>query len=96
MTIFSAITAGIFISIGLVFYITVTTNTVNISYDIAKLVGSVCFSMELILILCSRADLFISTVSTIIPKATNKITYKKMRFLAEVTMTNQQTTLVHS
>lgn len=78
MTIFSAIIAGVFISIGFVFYITVTADTVNISYGIAKLIGGVCFSMGLMLVLCSGADLFTSTVLTIIPKATNKITYKQM------------------
>ncbi|QIQ22474.1 formate transporter FocA [Zophobihabitans entericus] len=77
-TIFSAITAGIFISIAFVFYITVTTGTGGVAWGLAKLVGGICFSMGLMLVVCCGADLFTSTVLTIVPKATKKITWFKM------------------
>lgn len=77
-TIFSAITAGVFISIAFVFYITVTTGTSSVPYGLAKLVGGICFSMGLMLVVCCGADLFTSTILTIVPKATKKISWYQM------------------
>ncbi|WP_392565584.1 formate transporter FocA [Utexia brackfieldae] len=78
ITIFSAITAGIFISIAFLFYITVTTGTESVPFGLAKLVGGICFSMGLMLVVCCGADLFTSTILTIIPKMTQKISWFQM------------------
>lgn len=80
LTFFSAITAGVFIAIAFVFYITATTGTAEVAYGFAKLIGGVCFSLGLILVFCCGADLFTSTILTIVPKATNKITCRQMLF----------------
>ncbi len=48
-TFYLAITAGMFISIAFVFYITATTGTATIPFGIAKLIGGTCFSLGLIL-----------------------------------------------
>lgn len=61
-TFYLAITAGVFISIAFVFYITATTGTAAMPYGIAKLIGGVCFSLGLILCIICGADLFTSTV----------------------------------
>ncbi|MEK9495358.1 formate transporter FocA [Photorhabdus sp. P32] len=78
ITYLSAITAGVFISIAFVFYITATTGTASVSYGLAKLVGGICFSLGLMLVVVCGADLFTSTVLTIISKATGRITWHQM------------------
>ncbi|WP_036774210.1 formate transporter FocA [Photorhabdus australis] len=77
-TYISAITAGFFISIAFVFYITATTGTESVPYGLAKLVGGICFSLGLMLVVVCGADLFTSTVLTIISKATGRITWRQM------------------
>ena len=71
----SAIIAGLFISIAFAFYITVTTGTAAVPYGLAKLVGGICFSLGLILVVVCGVDLFTSTILTLIPKATGKISW---------------------
>ncbi|WP_350306918.1 formate transporter FocA [Photorhabdus viridis] len=78
ITYISAITAGFFISIAFVFYITATTGTESVPYGLAKLVGGICFSLGLMLVVVCGADLFTSTVLTIISKATGRITWHQM------------------
>ncbi|WP_267333527.1 MULTISPECIES: formate transporter FocA [unclassified Gilliamella] len=77
-TLLSAIIAGVFISIAFVFYITVTTGTASVAFGLAKLVGGICFSLGLMLVVCCGADLFTSTVLTILPKMTHKVSWLKM------------------
>lgn len=77
-TLFSALIAGVFISIAFVFYITVTTGTAEVAYGLAKFVGGICFSLGLILVVCCGADLFTSTILTILPKMTHKVSWLKM------------------
>ncbi|WP_218056104.1 formate transporter FocA [Gilliamella sp. wkB108] len=77
-TILSAIIAGVFISIAFVFYITVTTGTATVAFGLAKLVGGICFSLGLMLVVCCGSDLFTSTVLTILPKMTHKAGWLKM------------------
>lgn len=77
-TIVSAILAGVFISIAFVFYITATTGTSTVVFGLAKLVGGICFSLGLMLVVCCGTDLFTSTILTILPKMTHKISWIKM------------------
>ena len=77
-TILSAMLAGVYISIAFVFYITVTTGTATVAFGLAKLVGGICFSLGLMLVVCCGSDLFTSTVLTILPKMTHKIGWTKM------------------
>ena len=65
-TFYLAITAGVFISIAFVFYITATTGTAAMPYGIAKLIGGICFSLGLILCVICGADLFTSTVLIVV------------------------------
>ncbi|MDC9621703.1 formate transporter FocA [Xenorhabdus sp. XENO-7] len=78
VTYLSAIMAGVFISIAFVFYITATTGTSSIPYGLAKLTGGIGFSLGLMLVVIFGADLFTSTVLTIVSKATGRITWSQM------------------
>ncbi|KAB8313206.1 formate transporter FocA [Erwinia endophytica] len=77
-TFFLAITAGVFISIAFVFYITATTGTETIPYGLAKLVGGICFSLGLMLVVVCGADLFTSTVLTMVAKASGRISWGQL------------------
>ena len=77
-TFYLAITAGVFISIAFVFYITATTGTAAMPYGIAKLIGGICFSLGLILCIICGADLFTSTVLIVVAKASGRITWGQL------------------
>ncbi len=72
-TFFLAITAGVFISIAFVFYITATTGTAGMPFGIAKLIGGICFSLGLILCVICGADLFTSTVLIVVAKPAEEL-----------------------
>ncbi|CAM7679081.1 MULTISPECIES: formate transporter FocA [Atlantibacter] len=77
-TFYLAITAGVFISIAFVFYITATTGTAAMPFGIAKLIGGLCFSLGLILCVICGADLFTSTVLIVVAKASGRITWGQL------------------
>ncbi|WP_410013858.1 formate transporter FocA [Sodalis sp. C49] len=77
MTFFLAMTAGMFISIAFAFYITVTAGP-GPAGGLTKLVGGLCFSLGLILVVVCGADLFTSTVLTVVAKASGKITWRQL------------------
>ncbi|MDU6412765.1 MAG: formate/nitrite transporter family protein, partial [Yersiniaceae bacterium] len=77
-TFYLAITAGVFISIAFVFYITATTGTAAVPYGFAKLIGGLCFSLGLILVVVGGADLFTSTVLIVVAKASKRITWGQL------------------
>ncbi|QRG80317.1 formate transporter FocA [Citrobacter sp. R56] len=74
---FLAITAGVFISIAFVFYITVTTGA-EPATALTKLVGGLCFSLGLIFVVVCGADLFTSTVMTVMAKASGLISWRQL------------------
>jgi len=73
-----AITAGMFISLAFVFYITVTTGTQDMPWGISKLIGGLAFSMGLLLVVVVGGELFTSSTLTLIAKASNRITTARM------------------
>jgi len=77
-TFYLAITAGVFISIAFVFYITATTGTAGVPFGLAKLVGGICFSLGLMLVVVSGADLFTSTVLIVIAKVSGRISWPQL------------------
>jgi formate transporter len=77
-TFFLAINAGVFISIAFVFYITATTGTAAMPYGIAKLIGGICFSLGLMLVVVCGADLFTSTVLIVVAKASGRISWPQL------------------
>ncbi len=77
-TFYLAITAGVFISIAFVFYITATTGTAAMPFGMTKLIGGICFSLGLILCVICGADLFTSTVLIVVAKASGRITWGQL------------------
>ncbi|STD43488.1 Formate channel 1 [Edwardsiella tarda] len=77
-TFYLAITAGVFISIAFTFYITVTTGTAAVPFGLAKLVGGICFSLGLMLVVVCGADLFTSTVLIVVAKASGRVTWRQL------------------
>lgn len=73
-----AITAGAFIAIAFIFYITVTTGSSGMSWGMSKLVGGLCFSLGLILCVLLGAELFTSTTLTLVAKAANRISWAQL------------------
>lgn len=73
-----AMTAGIFIGLAFVFYITVTTDSSAIPWGVSKLLGGLAFSMGLLLVVVVGGELFTSSTLTLIARASNKITTVQM------------------
>lgn len=75
----SAISAGVFISIGFVCYVLVITSTSGEAASGAlKFLGGATFSLGLMLVVVCGADLFTSTVLTILPKLTGQTSWYLM------------------
>ncbi|CAK9884577.1 MAG: putative formate transporter 1 [Candidatus Erwinia impunctatus] len=77
-TFFLAVTAGVFISIAFVFYITATIGSATMPWGMTKLVGGICFSLGLILVVVCGADLFTSTVLIVVAKASGRISWRQL------------------
>jgi len=70
-----SLTGGAFIGVGFIFFTTTQMDAGAVDwYGITKLVGGLAFSVGLILVVLTGADLFTSTTMTVIPLARNKIT----------------------
>ena len=67
-----AITAGLFIGLGFVFYTTVTTGVGDMAWGVSKLIGGLCFSLGLMLLVTCGGELFTSTVLTTVAWASRK------------------------
>ncbi|PSJ37467.1 formate transporter FocA [Zobellella taiwanensis] len=68
-----AITAGGFISIAFVFYITVTTGAGGLPWGMARFIGGLAFSLGLILVVICGGELFTSSVLTTVARASRRI-----------------------
>lgn len=73
-----AITAGMFIGLAFVFYITVTTGAIDMSWGVNKFLGGLAFSMGLLLVVVVGGELFTSSTLTLIAKASRRITIWQM------------------
>nr|WP_086937451.1 formate transporter FocA [Thaumasiovibrio occultus] len=78
MTIGLAMTAGVFIALAFVFYITVTTGNSTMGWGVNRLLGGLAFSMGLILVVLCGGELFTSSVLTSIARANREISTGKM------------------
>ena len=78
MTIALAITAGLFIGLAFVFYITVTTGGGAMSWGLNRLLGGLAFSLGLILVVICGGELFTSTVLSSIARANRHISTGRM------------------
>nr|WP_272212098.1 formate transporter FocA [Marinicella sp. W31]MDC2877998.1 formate transporter FocA [Marinicella sp. W31] len=71
----SAMMAGAFIGIAFIFYTVVTTGNGDMGWGANKFIGGLAFSLGLVLVVLTGADLFTSTVLTILGKVTGQITW---------------------
>ncbi len=78
MTIGLAVTAGVFIGLAFVFYITVTTGNSDIGWGLNRLIGGIAFSLGLILVVLCGGELFTSSILTSITCANKDITFLSM------------------
>ncbi|QYK06743.1 formate transporter FocA [Shewanella zhangzhouensis] len=62
-----AVYAGIFIGLGFVFYLTVTTGSAGAPWGMVRLAGALAFSLGLMLVVLLGMELFTGTVLTAIP-----------------------------
>ncbi|UXI02819.1 formate transporter FocA [Photobacterium sp. TY1-4] len=77
-TVALAVTAGVFIGLAFVFYLTVTTGGSNLSWGLNRLLGGVAFSLGLILVVICGGELFTSTVLSAIACANRQISPRQM------------------
>lgn len=77
-TLVLAITAGVFIGLAFVFYIAVTAGGSALPYGLNKLIGGLCFSLGLMLVVILGGELFTSTVLTITARASKRISTKAL------------------
>ena len=73
-----AISAGAFIAIAFVFYITVTTGAHGAPTGIIKLTGGIAFSLGLILVVLCGGELFTSTVLSTVAWAQGRFSTSKL------------------
>ncbi|WP_354622849.1 formate transporter FocA [Psychromonas sp. MME2] len=73
-----AVTAGMFIGLAFVFYVTVTTGTESLPWGIRNLIGGLAFSLGLLLVVVVGGELFTSSTLTLIAKASHRITTAQM------------------
>ncbi|USD36200.1 MULTISPECIES: formate transporter FocA [Ferrimonas] len=73
-----AVMAGLYIGIAFTFYITVVTGSSGMPWGLSRLLGGLVFSLGLILVVVCGAELFTSTVLTIIPWANGQISGRRL------------------
>ncbi len=79
-TLLLAITAGMFIGLAFIFYVVATAGGSTLPYGLNKLIGGICFSMGLMLVVVVGGELFTSTVLTIVARASARVsTFALMR-----------------
>lgn len=70
-----AVLGGAWIALGFVFYITTQTGASTMPWGISRTIGGVAFSVGLLLVIVTGAELFTSSTMTIIAKAAGRITW---------------------
>ncbi|CAH0989946.1 putative formate transporter 1 [Sinobacterium norvegicum] len=73
-----AISAGAFIALAFIFYVSVTTGNGDMGWGIQRLIGGLCFSMGIMLVIVLGGELFTSTVLSAVPRASGMISTAQM------------------
>lgn len=73
-----AMTAGVFIGLAFIFYVVATAGGSALPYGLNKLIGGLCFSLGLMLVVVLGGELFTSTVLTITARASKRVTTKAL------------------
>lgn len=72
------LTAGAYIAVGFVFFITTQVGAAEMPWGMAKLVGGVAFSTGLVLVVLTGAELFTGSTLTLTARASGRITWAQM------------------
>lgn len=70
-----AFSGGAYIALAFVFYITTQVGAEALPWGVAKLIGGLVFSVGLVLVVLTGADLFTSTTMTLMAKASGAISW---------------------
>ncbi|MPW30543.1 formate transporter FocA [Agarivorans sp. B2Z047] len=73
-----ALSAGVFIGLAFVFYITVTTGSSGVGWGVSRLLGGLAFSLGLVMLVVCGGELFTSSVLSIIPRANGQLNTRAM------------------
>lgn len=72
------LTAGGYIAIGFVFFVTSQVGADELSYGVAKVLGGIVFSTGLVLVVLTGAELFTSSTLTLTARASGRITWGQL------------------
>ncbi|WP_028047767.1 formate transporter FocA [Cellulomonas sp. URHE0023] len=72
------LTAGGYIALGFVFYLTTQVGAENMPYGIGRLVGGIAFSTGLALVVLTGAELFTSSTLTLTARAAGRISWSQL------------------
>lgn len=75
-TLLLALTGGAYIALGFVFYVTSQVGADAMPWGVAKVLGGTVFSVGLILVVLTGADLFTSTTMTLMLKASGDLSWR--------------------
>ncbi len=77
-TLLLALTGGGFIALGFVFYVTSQVGADAMPWGVAKVLGGLVFSVGLMLVVLTGADLFTSTTMTLMLKASGDLSWWRL------------------
>lgn len=72
------LTAGGYIAVGFVFFVTSQVGASELPYGIAKVVGGIVFATGLSLVVLTGAELFTSSTLTLTARASGRITWRQL------------------
>lgn len=72
------LTAGGYIAVGFVFFITSQVGATEIPWGIAKVIGGIVFATGLALVVLTGAELFTSSTLTLTARASGRITWRQL------------------
>jgi formate transporter len=72
------LTAGGYIAVGFVFFVTSQVGAAEIPWGIAKVVGGIVFATGLALVVLTGAELFTSSTLTLTARASGRITWRQL------------------
>lgn len=72
------LTAGGYIAVGFVFYITSQVGAADVPWGISKVIGGIVFATGLALVVLTGAELFTSSTLTLTARASGRITWRQL------------------
>ena len=72
------LTAGGYIALGFVFYLTTQVGAESMPYGVGRLIGGIAFSTGLVLVVLTGAELFTSSTLTLTARAAGRISWSQL------------------